>query len=481
MSTKKLLLLIILVGTLFRCFGITQHWRTHDHYNYGGPINTAYTLCLKKTPLSISRGLPHFNCESGDPAKMTFYTNHPPFLYWGLWGLTSVLGDGEWVYRLFTLIFSILNIWLVYRVARHVWPRGPEPLFAAFFQSFFLGTIYFGTHVDFPAEFTTSFILLSALAALNELWWLASLFAILSGFTDWPGYFMFSPLLAYAWLRGRGVKQVIVGGFLGALTGLEVMSYLQGTWNLFSFLQNRMAPSIYLKETKTLSGQLLLPFIFIKTFIASHSRMLSPLFAVFAFGELLFGEARKLFAFGRNYASKLNTYHHALILTGGTGLVTFAAGFQYVMVHIFWLILWMPLMALLCAQFASRCLDGKNKISKNVVALGLVFAALYPYGVYKTNTLHDAINSVALAGGCLFFIFSKRLSKQTFFGLLTLTAVFNFSQVVNYRNEPDSEYSFCQKARAQFSATGQPVVTQEPGSWAQTYLYCRGVTVIYQK
>ncbi len=76
-----------------------------------------------------------------------FYKNHPPTYVYAYWGLVKLLGDYEWVYRSFTLIFSVLNIFLIFQIAKLVWKDETKASWAAFFQAFFLGTVYFGRRV----------------------------------------------------------------------------------------------------------------------------------------------------------------------------------------------------------------------------------------------------------------------------------------------------------------------------------------------
>ncbi len=223
-----------------------------------------------------------------------------------------------------------------------------------------------------------------------------------------------------------------------------------------------------------------MPLAFIKTFFSSQSRMLSPLFAFFAFYELFFGKARTLFRF-----KNLEPYHYALLLTGGTGFMTSIAGYKYVMVHVFWFILLMPFFALLCAQFISEFKSKNyelNPLAPSAIALGLALLVLYPYGIYQSNLIHDALNSAILALGVLVFLFKRyNLNSKSLLILLSATAFANFSQVLNYRNEPDTEHSFCQQALAEFLTTGQPVNTNIRRSLTKDRLYCRGIPINYQE
>ena len=338
MTSKKRLLLILLLGLAFRSYGINQHWRTKDHYNFGGPWMQGLVFCLKHTPFSVSKGIPHFRCKAefdlrNSPARhslppelvqnldslvpatqseLIFYRNHPPLNYYGLWGITSLLGDEEWVYRTFTLIFSLLNMFLVYRIGRQIWADPKQAETAALFQAIFLETIYFGTHVDVLTEFTVTFILSSTLTALRGRMNLAVLLALIAGFSDWVGFLMLIPLYVYARITKSPTRPTVVGFILAGTSGYVTAAWLLQTPNLLPFVYERIINPPYFNDLRF--GWKYVPILYTKTFISSHSRMLSPLFCLFAFYELIWGSARKICSL---WKSNLEPYHHAVLLTGG--------------------------------------------------------------------------------------------------------------------------------------------------------------------
>lgn len=524
---RRTLCFIVLFGLLFRAYGITEHWKNKDHYNYGGVSSRSFLFCLMQTPLKTSKGLPHRGCpeefdlkfspvneersttfaSSPDapqpPSKIDYYRNHPPLFLYGTWALIKVFGDQDWVYRAFTLIFSTLNILLIYLIGKAIWPDSLRPLFAAFFQAFFLGTIYFGTHSDFLTEFNVTFLLISTLAALHRNLKTSLLFALVGGLSAWTNFLMFPVLLLYAWIVGEGFLLVFGGGMIAGFFAIVTVGWLQSTWNLVGFVNDHIIHPPYLKKQE---GSPFLIVSFFKTFIASHARMLSPLFALLAFSELFFGGSRKIWRIGANYrnkirASKESHYLLAILLTGGTGLLTSILGYKYVMVHIFWFILWMPMFALLCSQALFRRLSElgawpavQSKISANVplnaepnfsfrglVFVGLLFTVLYPYGVYQGSRIHDVVNSLIFIGSVVWYLFyCKKTTGFAVLGVVTLVAVTNFSQVINYRNEPDSEYNFCRSAFLQYTKDPRRIFTKEIRSMTKDFLYCRGIPIEYE-
>jgi len=481
--------ILIVFGIAMKLYGLNDPWKRHDHYNFGGIITTAYAECLKSTPLEVSKGIPHF-CQKGFEDKtLAFYRAHPPSILFALWVWTSVFGSAEWAYRLFIFFFSTLNIGLVFLIARRARPSSAVfPWAAAAFQACFLGNIYFGTHLDFIGEFTVFFVLATALAALGSRINLACVLGLLAGLSAWPGYIVFAPLWLYTLMIGRGRKRVFVTAVFGFACALASMMWLHQTPDIFEFLRFKLlTPSYIRKEEKGWSE----PFRFVLNFFASQARLLSPLFTALALFELFSGEGRKFFR--RKEWAGLTPFHHAVLLAGGTGLCYALIGHEYFMVHVYLYLLLTPGMALLAARFCERVLEeGSLKVSVEsqggraravMTVLLLVCAAVYPYGIFQTSLFHDVINSVAFISASLTAIYlawKPVPSPKPFLALIALSAAANASQVANYRNEPDTERSFCQKAREEYARTGKPVETSEEKSDAKDLLYCVGVPVIYK-
>lgn len=506
---KRLCLGLIIFGILMKLYGLNAPWKRHDHYNFGGIVTSAYAECLKSTPLNISKGVPHFLCWTNAPV---YYRAHPPSILFALWGWTSLFGSEEWSYRLFIAFFSTLNIGLIFLIGREV-RRGVFPWMAAAFQAIFLGNMYFATHLDFIGEFTVFFVLLMALTALKRRMTLAGGLALLAGISAWPGYIAFGPLWLYALLIRRGRKRIFFMAVAGFGCALVTMMWLHQTSDIFEFLHKKLLDPGYIRAREKGWSE---PFRFILNFLTSQSRLLSPLFAALAFWELAFGSGRATFSSWKSRWSNLEPFHHALLLSGGTGLFYALIGHEYFMVHVYLYLLFTPALALLCARFTERVFttngitaqagDGKNNVEpgggknkvepgtanstplitkismRQLAALSILFTAVYPFGIFKTNAIHDALTSLALAGAALalgHFAWRGRISAVHFLVMVGATATANASQLMNYRNEPDTERSFCEKARAEFARTGQPVETHEERSNAKDLMYCKGIPIRY--
>ncbi|HVK60392.1 MAG TPA: hypothetical protein VM432_02530 [Bdellovibrionales bacterium] len=459
--------ILIALGILGKFYRIDDPWKRADHYNYGGALTTEYAECLKRTPLAESKGIPHERCGMKEPVR--YYPNHPPTILFALWAWTSVFGNAEWAYRLFILLFSTINIGLVGLIARRARPESELfPWLAATMQAIFLGGLYFGTHPDFIGEFTVTFTLLSAYLALGNRTLSACALALVAGITAWPGYLMFGVL----WLRAAFLRRdrvlIFVCGAVAFNVALATMMWLHQTFDVVAFLKMKLLAPGYVKPD---NGGWLEPVHFVRNFFTTQSRLLGPLLSAVAFFELIRGKGRS----------------QAVWLAGGTGFLYALIGHEYVMVHGFLYLLFTPALALLAARFFERWATNEITFSRIdfrwLAGLIVLQAALYPYGIYKTNTIHDALTSVALiltALGLLWVV--KRnpqsVSMNVIAIFLVLAFAANLSQMMNYRNEPDTERSFCEQAKAEYERTGQPVHTKF--SRTKFYLYCRDLPVIYE-
>lgn len=467
-------LILILFGALARFYGLNFHWGTKDHVNYGGAYMTAATRCMKTTPLSVSKAIPHIGCENSNPS---YYRNHPPTILLGLWAWTDLLGDHESSYRSFTLIFSLLNILMIFLIGLAVWPHDSRPFIAAAFWSLFLGPIYFGTHIDFITETTVFFVLASAFCALVDHFLLAGVLTLIAGLTAWPGYLMLGPLYIVAFIRRRHFLSLAFMTCLCVAAALATMAYLNQTWDLIDFLKARLVSPQYIKTEQRDS---LLPLRFVKNFLQSMARLLSPLFCLFAFYELFQGEASLFFR--RRSRLPLTKYHEALILTGGTGLIYAVIGYQYVMVHIFLYLFLIPAMALMCGQYFYSVLTSEYAVPTKTMAfaIALPFLALYPYGIFKGSPILDGFNSGLFILLTLLFLGLKKYLQPRYLLLIVAANGFtNFLQVVNYRSDDDHEYAFCEKARDEYARTHAPVKTTERYTMTKDLVYCHGIPIEY--
>ncbi len=487
MWKKKTLLIGVFVGILAKFYGINQHWTASGHYNYGGSHITAYTTCMAKTPLVKSHGIVHFPCDNED--SLGFYTSVPPALIWVTWGLTSFLGNHEWVYRSFVAVFSILLLLVLFKIARIIWPSGDGPYWVIFIQSLSLGSVYLGTHIDFTSEFTTFLILVSVLLALQNKMFLACVMTVLGGFFSPFAYFNICGLFVYSVIRKKNILLVTLFGFISFAVAVAVIAYSNQTWDIIEFVRMKMFDPGYVKEARR---DWKLPLVYILTWFQSFSEIMGPLFATLAFFELLKGESSQLLKIKQNWKEKfrnLKSYHLSLIVLSGAGLMTALVAWQYVIVHFYLFMMLLPLASVLAAQAVMSIKNqGFEYFRKSVPALsflGLAFVLTYPYGANKTNAVHDVINSLLVSFTCLWVLIliwrkKEKLFVRTIFPVFALLALGNISQTIKYRNEPDSEYEFCRWAREEYQKTGKAIIAERPSTPATRFVYCHGIPIQFK-
>lgn len=480
-QAKKYFFWIFIVGVLTRSYGITDHWKNNDHYNFGGAMMTHALQCLRTAPVEVTRGLITTECDTDKP---NVYINYTSFFLWGMWLTTEIFGQGEWAHRLFFLIFSCLNILLVFKIAQEIWPATPRLwVFSAFFQAFFLSPMYMGTHMDPITEFTVAPMLMSSWLALRGRMFWACVWALIAGLTTWIGYFQFLPLVIYSFVTRKNFALVFAASVASALVCFGSMMFLRQTWDILGFVGQKLTNPEYIRPPD-LTEKLLLPLQFVRNFFQSLARLLGPLFAAFAFYEFTVGAGRNIWRYSK--WRTLGKPEWALVLTGLAFFGYLVPGFKYAMVHIHNYIFAVPMWALLCAGFVERVLKGE-KIGRYFYVLIFVFLASYPYGIYQSSLVHDVFNSVLFVGSAVAFgIILYRASIRAqgaplalLASLVGICAFANFSQVMNYRNEGDTEYPFCERAREEFARTGQPVHTIEARTRTKVFLYCRGIPIVF--
>jgi hypothetical protein len=471
-----LLLSLILMGGAFRLYDVGAPWKTRDHYNFGGIWTTAYAECLRTTPIEISRGVAHLGCGPGE--NLNFYRAHSPSPLFLIWAWTSVFGTSETAHRTLIWLFSMINVVMVLLIARGVFTNHISALAAGAAQSLFLGGLYFGTHLDFIGEPTITFVLLSAHQALKGRIGRAIVFAVISGLVSWPGFIMLATLLVDAAVR-RNRRDVILasaGLAFGLVVALALMMWLHQTSNIIAFLSEKLFRPGYVRADET---GLIFPLLLLKNIISSLSRLMGP--ALLGLGLV------SIF-----WQLPSRACLRAAWLTGGTGVLYTLAGAQYHMVHVYLYLFWLPGLALLLGSFGepAQGVAGEHKRARFGLMLALVLGAvaLYPYGIFKSNTVHDVLNSGVIIGSGLALLIqiyrSRQIRPALMVGLIAVAGGANVSQMINYRNEPDTERSFCEQARRlaiqlpegavlrarDISKSAQP-------SDAKRLLYCRGLRI----
>ncbi|MBX9767359.1 MAG: glycosyltransferase family 39 protein [Bdellovibrionales bacterium] len=458
MHSRNLLFPILGFAFISKCVGLFSPWAGKDHYNFGGPFNSLFAKCYLRAEPFHAFALPTF-CDVIPPVV---YKNHPPGLLYLVGSFFNFFGEHEWVARAVPLIFSCLNVWLIALVTSEAWRgdrRAPShAILTAFFQAIFLGSIYFGTHVDIPGEPGVTALLVSTLFALRRQWVAAGLCACLGGFFSWTGFFSVIPIVMLGFRGSRKeLWQTLAVAAVAFICGLGIVAFLQGGPDeLLPFIQKNLLNNKYLAAassapTRGFSAQQFL-FQYPLVLIRSYSRMLSP----FLCGLFFFGILRMCFQ--KTLRDKIPSgVKRALFLLGLPWLITSFIGFQYVMVHIFWFMLALPWIAMTLSVVIEDLISTSTRqVSGNLrwTLLGccILPLALYPYGIYKFHWLHDGLNSLGYAAVTLIFLSSSGAFKQKpgsqlepaiWIALVLITAGLNVSQTVNYRLEEPIGFLEC--------------------------------------
>lgn len=471
LTTRNWLLILIAIGALARAYDITAPWKRKDHYNYGGVHTSRMAECLAKTPFEVSKGIPQVHCE---PDYQLSYPNHPPTILYALNAWKSLWGsDREWTYRSFVMVFSWLNILLVFLIAGRLYPQSTIRFWAAAVQATTLGGLYFGTHPDFICEFAVFFPLLASYFYLCSRPHAAGIATVIGGLSSWPGFIFFAGQAGYVWLaKFKPRWPLLLWGTVGALSGLALMMWLNQTFDLSEFLLRKIVKPGYLTETEQKNNFYWLNWI--KTFFQYHSNYLSPFFLLCLILELITTTANR--EWNRRFVA-------AIFLIGGGGMIYTILGERYVYVHAFLYLYLFPLYALFVARWLLRCIREPESLRFLhghrwlVIFLTIFVFAMYPFGRLQTNLIHDISNSLMIVGSTVAFVtllLRRRLTEKAILIVLTIAAVGNVSQMVNYRNEPAKDYHFCNAAREEFARTQQPVQSPLDKDFARDF-YCRDI------
>jgi len=242
---------------------------------------------------------------------------------------------------------------------------------------------------------------------------------------------------------------------------------------VMQFLEWKLLHPGYVKEAESLWVK---PIKILHNFLMSQSRLLGPLIAALGLLELLRATRRR----------ESQSLQVALA-AGGTGAVYALMGQEYHRVHVFLYLLFTPALIVLAAirlqrltstpMPATQPTTGRSR--RIEAAFVFILAAVYPFGIYKSSPLLDALASIALVGATLAAIhFTLRGTNSPakpwlWPALIGLTALGNTFQLLNYRAEPSRDREVCVQALEASEATGFPIPAEIlQASDARRLLYC---------
>lgn len=507
------LLIVVVLGGLLRSYGITQPWAQKDHYNFGGPWFSRFIFCMDNSDWTKTRGRIFFGCAAeNDPKRSpivnlldkdskeklnainvpiaselpdsqhTYYLNHPPLYPWLLYGFYKVFGEFEWVFKSVTLIFSTLNILLVGLLAKLIFESEALALAAALLQACFLGTIYFGTHVDYPSEINATFFLLSIFAAIKNRWTLAVILGLVGGAFDWVGFFILPGLWILSIFKKQGLKSTTAGILIAPIMTLGIAAFLKGPKELIQFFVDRLTNSIHhdliARENKQ---TFLIPIKYVTGTISSYTRLLGPIFlaaGLFAMARI-FNMLKNTHPQERIKDFKNNTQLQVIFLLMVPTILIATIGAPYLMIHSFWLIPTLPMWAFLVVGLFKEnqtLFFPRSEKEKSRFRILIIFALVtYPYGILKTYFYFDLFASLLILTSAILVIYYLRQpSKKVFVMTMFVGCLGNFCEVVNYRFEPPLDREFCLDGLKKYLNDGEKIDLGPTPTKAKLY-YCRGI------
>jgi len=169
-------------------------------------------------------------------------------------------------------------------------------------------------------------------------------------------------------------------------------------------------------------------------------------------------------------------HRNLLLLILLPGLIYSLVAHQYVYIHSFhYHPLWIGF-SLLTYLGLKRCLELQFTW---VWRIYLIFCLLvFPYGKYQNSFPWDVLNSMLILTSVIFLFLSlQRKNEKLLLIAITITALSSASRFLNFRSESPRDYLFCQKARAEYEITGQPVKAELPPHFTRNF-YCRGLKIL---
>ncbi len=208
---RALFVVLFAVAAMSQCMQIGEAFvGKHEGWNaavYGVAARNHLTYGLAATRLGVV-----INGDTVPPAGFLYYTNHPPLLPLMVAASFAVFGPHEWAARLVPILFTLVSLILLWRIAARL---GDErfALLAATIFAFVPMNAFYGRMVDHEAP-TLTFVLAALYAWLRwreapasrwfgwTLLWLALAMA-----TGWPGYYMAGLLPIHHLLTARGARR----------------------------------------------------------------------------------------------------------------------------------------------------------------------------------------------------------------------------------------------------------------------------------
>ena len=249
--------LIFAGGLVLRLQTFTQPW-IGAHNAWGGAYYSNVARNFVRYGLDTKLA-PVVNTGTVDPAQFDVYYHHPVLSMWVTAVDFRIFGEHEWTARLAPLVFSLLTLALVFRIALAAFGRGPA-LLSLLFLSILPVDAYYAAHLD-PYGSMALFFTLLAVESYRR-WFtggrrahllLCATSIALGCWTSWYTYLVIPGIVAHAWFaHPREWRRQ----HLGALALLPAISV--GVFALFMLHRQLSLPATGSEVYGALSQRLLL-------------------------------------------------------------------------------------------------------------------------------------------------------------------------------------------------------------------------------
>ena len=404
------LLLIVGVGAALRTRTFTDPWNS-GHGAWGGAFYGNVARNFLRYDAGSTALAPVVNSGIVDPSRFELYYHHPPLTMWLTAVSFRIFGVQEWAARLAPLVFALLTIVLVFRMAWAMFGRRTA-LWAAAFLAVLPLEAYYSTHLDPNSSMSIFF---TTLAVEGYRRWrgsgrtrdyaLCATALVLGCMTGWFTYLILPGIGAHFWFTARGaapagavattdrtawVRAALLPVFAVAVLGLfflhRELAFATGRTEVFDALGDR-----FLKRTVGFEmgrGSIMVQYL--ARVVVNHTYV--PVALTLAWAALFLRDVRR----GRARAAE---WYIAILLSYGA---LYALAFPgHLPGHDFFVRTYGPAIALASAVAMSRVASAIALPPVRVAALAALFLVASGTSVLRLRTMYwseDAANGARLRG-----------------------------------------------------------------------------------
>lgn len=232
LKENKILIIIFIIAVLLRakilfapCLCDHQGWGCRYYGNIAqNYVN--YGFLATKFGAVTNRGITNYS-------NWIYGLHHPSQLFYILIGTSLwVFGYAPWSIKLVPFLFSLLNLFLIYKITKRVWNKR-SALIASFFFALAPAAAFYGSHADIQGSVPMFFILLMFSLYLNwqdnpstKNYSILILCFFIGSLTDWPVYLSLPTITLHHLLTAeKKKKEMILLPLWGIVTFLLYFLY----------------------------------------------------------------------------------------------------------------------------------------------------------------------------------------------------------------------------------------------------------------